>query len=167
MRPPRPRTSPSAFTLLELAVVIIIIISLLTAGGVAMLMSVLSRKQHDDTQARIVEVIRDATEYYYAHGYFPCPSDLTKGRGQAGYGDGVGTGNVGSPDCTAARGIPATSMSVACDPPLTPWSGPRVGSGDVRQLAPLEEPAAADLLDAAVGGRARREAGCGVGRKCK
>ena len=36
--------------------------------------------------------------------------------------------------------------------------------GDVRQLAAVEEPAAADLLDAAVGGRAGREAGGGVGR---
>ena len=37
------------------------------------------------------------------------------------------------------------------------------GRGDVRQLAALEEPAAADLLDAAVGGRAGREEGGGVG----
>ena len=37
------------------------------------------------------------------------------------------------------------------------------GRGDVRQLAAVEEPAAADLHDAAVGGRAGREAGGGVG----
>ena len=38
------------------------------------------------------------------------------------------------------------------------------GRGDVRQLAAVEEPAAADLHDAAVGGGAGREAGGGVGR---
>src|SRR5262249_19601607 len=37
--------------------------------------------------------------------------------------------------------------------------------GDVRQLAALEEPAAADVFDGAVGGGAGRETGGGVGRQ--
>ena len=94
--------STKAFTLLELAVVIVII-TLLTAGGVAMLMSAMSRKSYSDTQEEINDVQKIIGDYFVAHGYIPCPADITKGEGAAGFGNGVGTGAVGAAACTAAN----------------------------------------------------------------
>ena len=94
--------STKAFTLLELAVVIVII-TLLTAGGVAMLMSAMSRKSYNDTQEEINYIQKTIGDYFVAHGYIPCPADITKGEGIAGFGNGIGTGAAGTAGCTAAN----------------------------------------------------------------
>ena len=58
--------STKAFTLLELAVVIVII-TLLTSGGVAMLMSAMSRKSYSDTQEEINYIQQIIGDYFFAH----------------------------------------------------------------------------------------------------
>ncbi|MBV8938973.1 MAG: prepilin-type N-terminal cleavage/methylation domain-containing protein, partial [Alphaproteobacteria bacterium] len=63
-----------AFTLIELAIVLVII-SLVTAGGVNFLVSMLERQHIDESNARLDYIQQMLQNYLNSHDALPCPSD--------------------------------------------------------------------------------------------
>lgn len=98
----RPRTA--GFTIVELAVTMVIITILLGSILIPLNTQVESRN-YDETQ-RVLERAREALlGFVAANGYFPCPAD-TASNGQ----EAAGTNHNASPSCPFTVGVSATGV---------------------------------------------------------
>lgn len=85
------RKKLSAYTLLELSVVLMII-AIATAGGGVMFTASLKKHQVQQTQGKLEAVQKALLDFRCTYGRLPCPGDLTV--------DGVGFGNYGKDAAT-------------------------------------------------------------------
>lgn len=80
-----PRRSKSAYSLLEMSLVILII-SVLITGGIAITTSTINSSKNEITNKRLA-VIYDAIGRFLAKNKrLPCPASLTKSKSESGYG---------------------------------------------------------------------------------
>lgn len=119
----------AGYTLVELSIVIIIV-SLLTAGGLAVGSSMVERAAYIDTQKLIKQIEQSLKDYYVVYARLPCPAPLDTSPGSSGFGVEV-TCSTGA----AAAGT--THIGVATDRDV------RVGMVPVRTLG-LPDSAAQD-----------------------
>lgn len=120
----------SGFTLVELSIVIIIV-GLLTAGGLAVGSSMIERAAYIDTQKLIAQIQQTLRDYYIVNGRLPCVARLT---------DAPGTGTFGMelPNCTSNFSAPGDTQRITSTPEPV-----RVGMVPVRTLG-LPDSAAQD-----------------------
>lgn len=118
----------AGFTLVELSIVIIIV-GLLTAGGLAVGASMVERASYIDTQKLIKQLQRSVKDFYIVNGHLPCVASLEDAPGSAAFG-------VANPDC-------ATSVAVPSGTFRTGAPAVRVGMVPVRTLG-LPDSAASD-----------------------
>lgn len=91
----------SGFTLVELSIVIIIV-GLLTAGGLAVGASMVERAAYIDTQKLIKQLQRSVKDYYIVYGHLPCVASLDDAPGSEEFGTAL-------EDCSTAGDPPAGS----------------------------------------------------------
>lgn len=85
-------TTNRAFTLLEMSVVMVII-SLVLAGGLATFVQYTEKKGYVLTQQRLEELQVALGDYAQAYGRLPCPGDITDAIDDANFG--LETGDMG------------------------------------------------------------------------
>lgn len=124
------RPCQSGFTLVELSIVIIII-GLLTAGGLAVGSSMVERAAYIDTQKLVAQIQQTLRDYYIVHGRLPCVARFTDTPGAATFGTEITT-------CTTSTSAPGGTLRDATgNPPV------RIGMVPVRTLG-LPDTAAQD-----------------------
>lgn len=77
--------SKSGFTLLEMGIVLLII-STIIGGGLAVFSMSLERSRHSETQEKMKVLQKALLEYRRAFDRLPCPADMTTPYGSATYG---------------------------------------------------------------------------------
>lgn len=83
---PRPRNKcGDGFTLLEMSIVLVII-SVVLAGGMVMLSSSLQQRQLQETQAKLAAIQQALLDYRIANNRLPCPADVTIAIGNTNFG---------------------------------------------------------------------------------
>lgn len=118
----------AGYTLVELSIVIIIV-GLLTAGGLAVGASMVERAAYIDT-SKLIQQLRDSLkDFYIVNGRLPCVAPLTTAPGTSGFGEEIAncSSGVAGPAGTFRQGAPAV----------------RIGMVPVRSLG-LPDTAAAD-----------------------
>jgi prepilin-type N-terminal cleavage/methylation domain-containing protein len=75
------------FTLIEMAIVLVVI-ALIAAGGVAALTAMLEHQSISTTEQRLDVLQQTIQNYAAAHGYLPCPADPTLPVSDANFGVG-------------------------------------------------------------------------------
>lgn len=92
-----------AFSLLELAVVMVIA-SIMFGGGTVMIAATIKSQALENTQKRMYQAMKDLLNFSTAYGYLPCPANLNAVYGSPNYGVGTGTGanGFGPTTCTDA-----------------------------------------------------------------
>jgi prepilin-type N-terminal cleavage/methylation domain-containing protein len=98
------RHSQQGFTLLELSVVLVII-GIVAASGLAMLTASIKQRQFDETVAKARTVQDALLSYRRSNGRLPCPGDTTLGFTATNFGIEGATGGT----CTG--GTPAATFS--------------------------------------------------------
>lgn len=101
----------SGYTLVELSVVIIIV-GLLTAGGLAVGASMVERAAYIDTQKLINQLDRSLKDYYIVNGSLPCVASLTIQPGQTDFGEAIDCNNPATPAGTFREGSPAVRIGM-------------------------------------------------------
>lgn len=87
------KRSQVGYTLMELSVVLVII-SLLTAGGLSMGVGMVNRAAHLDT-AKILEQINDSLrDYYVVNSRLPCVASLTTPITDSSFGTELVNGSI-------------------------------------------------------------------------
>lgn len=82
----------AGFSLFEMSIVLVII-SLLTAGGLTIGQNAIKQSKYKATDEKLEELI-DALAYFYKlNGRLPCPAPLTAKLGEAAYGREILSGN--------------------------------------------------------------------------
>ena len=117
----------SGYTLVELSIVIIII-SLLTASGLAVGASMVARAGYVDTGKLLDQLEQSLRDYYVVNGRLPCPAAIDTLPGAAGFGEETA--------CTAGGAIAGTHH-------MNDGGGVRSGMIPVRTLG-LPDNAASD-----------------------
>lgn len=118
----------SGFTLVELSIVIIIV-GLLTAGGLAVGASMVERAAYIDTQKLITQLQRSVKDFYIVNGRLPCVAPLDDAPGSSGFG-------VENPNCASSAAVPGGTFREGS--PVV-----RIGMIPVRTLG-LSDSAASD-----------------------
>jgi prepilin-type N-terminal cleavage/methylation domain-containing protein len=121
---PSPRCG---YTLVEISVVLVII-SLLTAGGLTLGAGMVNQAAHIDTKKILDQIDQSLRDYYTVNGRLPCPASRTLAITDADFGREVGGGV-----CTGTGAITGTSYS----------NDVRIGMIPVRALG-LSDRAASD-----------------------
>lgn len=102
---PRNFSRSAGFTLVELSIVLVII-SLLTAGGLVVGTTMVGRAAYIDTTKQMEQINQSLRDYYVVNGHLPCVASLTDLPGSANFGVDIGTGGT-----TCAGGVAANSPS--------------------------------------------------------
>lgn len=97
------RYRSAGFTLVELSIVLVII-SLLTAGGLVVGTAMLGRAAYVDTTKQMEQINQSLRDYYVINGHLPCVASLSDLPGSANFGVDIGTGGT-----TCAGGVAANS----------------------------------------------------------
>lgn len=118
----------AGFTLVELSIVIIIV-GLLTAGGLAVGASMVERAAYIDTQKLIKQLQRSVKDFYIVNGRLPCVAPLDDAPGSSGFG-------VENPNCASSAAVPGGTFREGS--PVV-----RIGMIPVRTLG-LSDSAASD-----------------------
>lgn len=79
----------SGFTLVELSVVLVVI-SLLTAGGLAASVSMINRAAYIDTRTQLQQIEQSLQDYYTVYGRLPCVASLTEATSSSSFGVELG-----------------------------------------------------------------------------
>ncbi|MDX1975612.1 MAG: type II secretion system protein [Rickettsiales bacterium] len=95
------------FTLLELSVVLVII-SVLLAGGATIFATSLQKRQLDETNAKMVAIQAALLDFRRANNRLPCPADITLGLTSASFGV---TAAINGGQCSG--GSPASNFTLA------------------------------------------------------
>lgn len=104
----RHKARPSAFTILEMAIVLAII-GVLMAGGMVVFSASLQKRELQETQKKLQVIQKTLLYYRIANNRIPCPSDLTLAYNNANMSPatdlnfGVEGANPGT--CTASAGL--------------------------------------------------------------
>lgn len=98
----------SGYTLVELSIVIIIV-GLLTAGGLAVGASMVERAAYIDTQKLLKQLQRSVKDYYIVNGHLPCVASLQDAPGTTDFG-------VANPDCASSASTPAGTFRTGTPP---------------------------------------------------
>jgi prepilin-type N-terminal cleavage/methylation domain-containing protein len=121
------------FSLLEMSVVLVII-GVVVAGGVAIIPKVLEKRQFDDTQARLKIVQQALLDYRKAYNRLPCPGDSTLAMSSANFGIEAATAGActGTPAAVTNNNgvsfgmLPVRTLQLPDDMALDGW-GRRIG----------------------------------------
>jgi len=90
------KDSLQGYTLVELSVVLVIV-SLLTAGGLVLGAGMVNQAAHIDTKKILEQLDQSLRDYYVVNGRLPCPASLTEPLDSSDFGDEVNGGScVGS-----------------------------------------------------------------------
>lgn len=136
------------FTLMDVAI-IMLIVGLIAGPLLQKLRIDHARYLRGQTETNIDTVKRGIEDYYFDHGHYPCPADLTKSPADPDYGREVRTGTADTDPCGAAGvgALDVTGPDVDFDGP-----GPYVPDGVPEHMmvggvpfATLKIPAAATL----------------------
>jgi prepilin-type N-terminal cleavage/methylation domain-containing protein len=117
----------SGYTLVEISVVLVII-SLLTAGGLTLGAGMVNQAAHIDTKKILNQIDQSLRDYYTVNGRLPCPASRTLAITDADFGREVNGGS-----CNSTGAITGTSYS----------NDVRIGMIPVRALG-LSDRAASD-----------------------
>lgn len=79
----------SGFTLVELSVVLVVI-SLLVAGGLAASVSMVNRSAYIDTRTQLQQIEQSLQDYYTVNGRLPCVASLTEATSSSSFGVEIG-----------------------------------------------------------------------------
>lgn len=102
------RRRNSGFTLVELSVVLVVL-SLLTAGGLALGTSMVDRSAHVDTRKQLEQLEQSLRDYYIVKGRLPCVASLEESTASASFGVEIGaTGTT----CQGGLAAPAGTERV-------------------------------------------------------
>jgi prepilin-type N-terminal cleavage/methylation domain-containing protein len=85
------RTKQSGFSLIEMSVVLLII-SIVTAGGLTVGKSLVMRSEYKVTDQKLDELKESLAFFYSLHGRLPCPASRTLKRGDSDFGREVQDG---------------------------------------------------------------------------
>jgi prepilin-type N-terminal cleavage/methylation domain-containing protein len=104
------------FTLLELAIVMLII-SVILASGFVVFSASLTKKQYEATQAKIKVIENAINDYSVAFSRIPCPASLTLTASDANYGveaanKGTCTGGTPTANYTSSSGVAEGAVPV-------------------------------------------------------
>ncbi len=113
------KNAPSGFTLIEMAVVITIL-SLSAAGGLAVASKSIRGQKRELTLEKMSFIMNAIEEYVAYYGYLPCPTAIDQGLGEEDSGFGV---NSGDNDCTAIQNNASTGF--------------RTGNGIIKGFVPV------------------------------
>ena len=98
------KTNRSGFTLVEMAIVLVIVGFLLSGGG-TILSSQLEMRRVQETNALLSEVREALIGFAIANGRLPCPAPATTATGSVGAGLEEATGIGSALACTNAKGV--------------------------------------------------------------
>lgn len=102
------RQRNSGFTLVELSVVLVVL-SLLTAGGLALGTSMVDRSAHVDTRKQLEQLEQSLRDYYIVEGRLPCVASLEESTSSTSFGVEIGaTGTT----CQGGLAAPAGTERV-------------------------------------------------------
>lgn len=103
----------SGFTLVELSIVIIII-GLLTAGGLAVGASMVERAAYIDTQKLLKQLQRSVKDFYVVNGRLPCVASFEEVPGATNFGREISdcSTNPATPSGTFREGAPAVRIGM-------------------------------------------------------
>ena len=90
------------FSLIELSVVLVIMTALL-GGGIAMTIAAIDRAAYETTRERMDAIQKALIDYVIAFGSLPCPADITAATNSSTYGVGTGTAASCDASCSAAN----------------------------------------------------------------
>ncbi len=91
-----------AFSLIEMAVVLVII-TLLMGGAISLVIALMEGQGVDLTNERMDHIQLNLEHYAHAKGHLPCPANINLKPSDANFGVGVGSGTAGAPNCSAAN----------------------------------------------------------------
>jgi prepilin-type N-terminal cleavage/methylation domain-containing protein len=97
-----PGRKSNGFSLIELSLVLVILTALL-AGGIALTIALIDRAAYETTKERMDAIQKALHDYVLAFGVLPCPADITAAPDSAAYGVGTGTSASCTPSCSAAN----------------------------------------------------------------
>jgi len=101
------------FTLVELSIVIIIV-SLLMAGGLAVGTSMVEKAAYIDTQKQLRQIRQSLRDYYTVNGHLPCVAPLNTLPGTNGFGVAIAncSTDLSTPSGTFRQGSPAIRIGM-------------------------------------------------------
>ena len=126
------RVSQRGFTLIEMAIVVVII-GLLLSGGLLAVSPIIQSSKVTDTNARLDRLEQALTVYVIQNGCLPCPADrgMASSNANAGWSDVDGSTNyygLGKTGGNRARSSSATCFAFAG---VVPWNTLGISEADI------------------------------------
>lgn len=104
------QSSIGAFTLLEMAIVILIL-GIIGIGAITTFNSSNEKRQYTDTQYKINKIQNALISFFAANGRLPCPAGPTQPRATQNFGVGITSTSTQGPRTCSASGILSSDVS--------------------------------------------------------